>query len=588
MLTGGFFLVTPLQDKPVFSPEKFSEEQVEFGKAAEEFALQEILPRKKEIEQFNKDLTRNLMRQCGEMGLLGVDVPEKYGGLEIDKVTSALLAEKITYGESASFTVTFSAHTGIATLPIVYFGNEEQKQFYLPKLASGEWLSSYALTEPNAGTDALSIRTLAKLSDDGKYYILNGNKQFISNGGWADLLITFAKIDGQHLTAFLIDPKSEGVIRTEEKNKLGLHGSSTCNIILENVKVPVENVLGTIGKGAAIAFNSLDIGRFKLGAAVLGGCKASLNESLAYALERKQFGQPVAYFDAIRKKFAEMLIRSYALESVVYETAHLLDESIATVDPEAPDYSEQIAQAIERFAIECSIVKIYGSEALWKNSDEGLQIFGGYGFIEDYPMAQMYRDTRVDRIYEGTNEINRQIVVGYLLKKTLLEELPIRDKIKEIDHLLAGHFPSAADGALAPEIRSLELAKYLTLYVYNRALIQYGQDLMNEQQVGELLSDMTGELYILQTTLGRISDSLPGSRFPNILRNMGEVLTAESMMQLSTEAFRIISSILTGKEKEQALKDIRRITDEMMLTTDTFSRKKELADFLYEEKKYPF
>ena len=243
MLTGGFFLVTPLQDKPVFSPEKFSEEHVEFGKAAEEFALQEILPRKEEIEQFSEELTRDLMRQCGEMGLLGVDVPEKYGGLEIDKVTSALLAEKITYGESASFTVTFSAHTGIATLPIVYFGNEEQKQFYLPKLASGEWLSSYALTEPNAGTDALSIRTLATLSEDGKYYILNGSKQFISNGGWADLLITFAKIDGQKLTAFLIDPRSEGVVRTEEKNKLGLHGSSTCNIILENVKVPVENVL---------------------------------------------------------------------------------------------------------------------------------------------------------------------------------------------------------------------------------------------------------------------------------------------------------------------------------------------------------
>ncbi len=588
MLTGGNFTVTPISERKVYCIEEMTEEQKEFAIATEDFATEELLPHKDDIEQFNGELTKELIRKCGELGLLGVDVPEEYDGLDLGKFISALVVEKITYGQSASFTVTFSAHTGIGTLPIVYFGNEEQKRRYLPGLASGEILSAYALTEPGAGTDALAIRTSAELSPDGKYYILNGNKQFISNGGWADLLITFAKIDGEKLTCFLVDPKAEGVVRKEEKNKLGLHGSSTCNIILENVKVPVENVLGEVGKGAEIAFNTLDIGRFKLGAAVLGGSKNTILLSLDYALQRKQFGQVIAYFDAIKKKFAEMVVRTYALESIVYQTAGLLDESIKKVDKSASDYYQQVAHSIEKYAIECSICKVYGSEALDRSADEGLQIFGGYGFIEDYPLARIMRDTRVDRIYEGTNEINRQIILGYLLKKTLLEELPIRERIKEIPGVLEGKLPEFSAPVLAEEQRAAEIAKYLFLYVYNQALTEFGQDILNRQQIGEVLSDMIIQLFVLDTTLTRIRQTIDQVAKPKIVEAIGKVLTAETVQQMGGAAELVLNGILSGKALESALQEVRKLAGMMYLRTDVFTLKNQIADYLYEQRKYPF
>ena len=588
MVTGGYFLTTSLKDSQVFSPEKFSDIQSEFAKATREFALQEILPQRDEIEKFNQELSLKLMKTAGGLGLLGVDVPEKYGGLAIDKVTSALVVENITRGRCASFTVTISAHTGIGTLPIVYFGTEEQKQKYLPKLTSGEWLSAYALTEPGSGSDALSIRTSAELSQDKKYYILNGNKQFISNGSWADILITFAKINGEKLTAFILDPKAEGITQHEEKNKLGLHGSSTSNIILENVKVPVENVLGVIGEGANIAFNSLDIGRFKLGAAVLGGCKNAVTECMKYALERKQFGQPVAHFDAIKKKIADMMVRTFALESIIYETAHLLDQSIAQVDENSKYYSKEVAAAIERFAVECSICKIYGSEAYWQTADDGLQIFGGYGFIEDYPMARALRDTRVDRIYEGTNEINRQIILGYIIKKTLMEELPIREKIKETVQILNGKRVDVDESTLTEQQRALAYAKHLTLYLLNKALIRYGQDLLNEQQVGEILSDMIIKIFLMNTTLSRIEQILATGQKETIFSNITKVLIAEGSIEICGLAKRAITHIENPNQLDAALKGIRFFENQMDIKTDIISHKQNIADYLYRQQKYPF
>ena len=588
MVTGGYFLTTSLKDSQVFSPEKFSDIQSEFAKATREFALQEILPQRDEIEKFNQELSLKLMKAAGELGLLGVDVPEKYGGLAIDKVTSALVVENITRGQCASFTVTISAHTGIGTLPIVYFGTEEQKQKYLPKLTSGEWLSAYALTEPGSGSDALSIRTLAELSQDKKYYILNGNKQFITNGSWADILITFAKIDGEKLTAFILDPNADGIIKHEEKNKLGLHGSSTCNIILENVKIPIENVLGVIGEGANIAFNSLDIGRFKLGAAVLGGCKNAVTECMKYALERKQFGQPVAHFDAIKKKIADMMIRTFTLDSIIYETANLLDQSIAKVDENSKNYSKEVAEAIEKFAVECSICKIYGSEAYWQSADDGLQIFGGYGFIEDYPMARALRDTRVDRIYEGTNEINRQIILGYIVKKTLLEELPVREKIKETMQILNGKHIEVNESTLAEQEKSLEYAKHLTLYLLNKALIRYGQDLLNEQQIGEILSDMIIKIYLMNTTLSRIQQILAGGQKDTIFSNIAKVLIAEGSIEICGLAKTAITHIENPNQLDAALKDIRFLENQMDIKTDIISQKQNIADYLYRQQKYPF
>lgn len=587
MHTGGLFLTLPLSSTEVFSPENFSETHREFRQVMEDFARKEIRPCKDALEKFDKELSLQLIKKCGELGFLGVDIPESYGGLGLDKITSTLLAEKIADGHTESFTVTYFVHVGIGTLPIVYFGSEELKQRYLPKIASGEWLSAYALTEPEAGSDALSLRSHAHLSEDGKYYIINGNKQFISNGGWAKVLITFAKINGDKLTGFVIDPESSGVIRKEEKNKLGLHGSSTCNIILENVRVPKENILGEIGKGADIALNILNIGRFKLGAAVLGGCKNAIEFSCQYGFQRRQFGQPIARFDAIQKKIAEMAIQSYALESVIYHTAHQIDMALQQVDEKSPLYSQEIARAIEKFAIECSICKIFGSEIYWNMADETLQIFGGYGCIEDFPPARMLRDTRVDRIYEGTNEINRQVILGYLIKKTLLEELPIREKIKELSGKELPRIKLTTTDPLIFEKKAVERAKQLTILLFGECLTRWGQDLLNQQQIGEILSDMVSNLYILNTTLVRISQNSAQSNFPLLLQ-VGQALTLQKILEVIRQAHLLLPAIYQGKALQEAKRKVNQFTKEMYLDSDIFSLHQSIADYIYEQKKYPF
>lgn len=587
MHTGGLFLTTPLISTKVFSPENFTDIHREFRQAMEDFARKEIRPHKEAIEKFDKTLSLRLIKKCGELGFLGVDIPESYGGLGLDKITSTLLAEKIADAQTESFTVTYFVHVGIGTLPIVYFGSEELKRRYLPKIASGEWLSAYALTEPEAGSDALSLRSHARLSDDGKFYILNGNKQFISNGDWAKVLITFAKINGDKLTGFIIDPESPGITRKEEKNKLGLHGSSTCNIILENVQVPKENMLGEIGKGADIALNILNIGRFKLGAAVLGGCKNAIELSCQYGFQRRQFGQPIARFDAIQKKIAEMAIHTYALESIVYHTAHQIDEALQEVDEKSPFYSQEIARVIEKLAIECSICKVYGSESYWNIADETLQIFGGYGCIEDFPPARMLRDTRVDRIYEGTNEINRQVIVGYLIKKTLLEELPIRETIKLLSKTDLPAIRLETTDLLKNEKRAVERAKQLTLMLFGDCLTRWGQDLLNQQQIGETLSDMISILYILNTTLARITQNTAHAHFPMLLQ-VGQALTAQKIQEIIRQAHLLLPAIYQGHALQKAKNKVNQFTKEMDLSTDIFSVRQKIAEYVYKQKKYPF
>jgi alkylation response protein AidB-like acyl-CoA dehydrogenase len=588
MTTGGQFLTLITGSETTFSPDNFSDIQKEFSRAAEDFARNEISPQSDTLEKFDRELTRKLIRSCGELGFLGLDVPEEYGGLGLDKVTSSIVVEKITEGRSQSFTVTFVAHSGIGTLPVVYFGNKEQKKKYLAKLANGEFLGAYALSEAGSGSDALSIHTEAHLSENGNYYVINGNKQFISNGGWADVLITFAKVNGTEMSGFIIDPKSEGITIHEEKNKLGLHGSSTCNIILENVKVPAENLLGKIGKGADIAFNTLNIGRFKLGAAVLGGCKTVIREASQYTLERRQFGQAVAGFEAIKKKIADMAIQTFALESIIYQTAHLLDQSISTVDPKSPAYSYEIANAIEKFALECSICKVVGSESYWHIADEGLQSLGGYGYIEDYPMARKLRDTRIDRIYEGTNEINRQIITGYLLKKTLVEELPIREKIKKLTTSGRVTIPTFKGDRLAREKRAVEAAKNLLLLLFNEAIIRFGQDLLNHEQLGELFSDMISDLFILDTTLSRIGQQEEQVSFPAERLHLGTVLTVEKMAGFAEKAKLMINGILSGDELDKFLSLIRIYERYLIIPADIFDLKNRIAEVVYQVKKYPF
>ncbi|MCG8604438.1 acyl-CoA dehydrogenase family protein, partial [bacterium] len=506
MTTGGTFITSMTGDERIFSRDDFSEEQHEIAKTVEEFATQRIRPNKSEIEKFNKDLSLQLLRECGELGLLSVDIPEKYGGLGLDKVTGAIVAEKLSFGMCASFSTTVGAHAGIGTLPIVFFGNEEQKGRYLPRLATAELVSSYALTEAESGSDALAAKSTAMLTEDGAAYILNGSKQFITNGNWADLFIVFANV-GDRFTGFIVERSMPGVSVGPEEHKMGIKGSSTSTVHLEDVRVPVENVLGEVGDGAAIAFNTLNIGRFKLGAGTLGACQVAIAEALQYASERKQFGQPIRNFDVIKGYFADMVMKTFALDSIIYRTVGLIEDAVSEIPESSENYHKQVAKAIENYAIEVSMCKVVGSETLWFVADRGVQIYGGYGFIEEYPLASVLRDNRIDRIFEGTNEINRQIISGYFLRKALMEELPIRESIKQLNlnGRANGRFKSKepANG-LDEEIRSLQAAKSLALYVFNEATCRFGQDLKNEQQISCMLSDVFTDIYLMDSVLSRV------------------------------------------------------------------------------------
>ena len=583
MERGGSFIVQKMDENEIFTVEKFSDEQREIADLISQFGKEQILPKRKDIEKYDKELSVGLMRQLGELGLLSVDVPEEYDGLGMDKVTSAIIAEKVVMGESASFTVTFSAHTGIGTLPIVFFGTEEQKKKYLPKLGSGEWIGAYALTEPNSGSDALAAKSTAVLSEDGKYYILNGTKQFISNGSWCDMMIAYTQVDGDKFTAFLIEMDMPGVEVGPEEVKMGLKGSSTTSIIFNNAKIPVENVLGIVGKGHHIAFNILNIGRYKLGASDLGGCKVTINESVAYAMERHQFGQAISNFDSIKSKFANMIVRTFEQESILYRMVKNIDTSIKQVKLEDKNYYKKIVAAIEEFAIEASMAKIVGSEHLWLNADDGLQIFGGYGFTEDYPLAGITRDTRVDRIFEGTNEINRQIVTGYFLKKALTEELPIREKIKEVKKLLDGKTPQIKSDVLPEEKIAYEYAKAVTLYLFNESIIKYGQGLKNEQQLMEILADSFTDLYIVDSVLRRITQN--EKRDQDWLA-IGKVSTAIRVRRIAGSAKVALLSILDGDELEKALEDLAQLSKGTELRNNLFSLKRQLAESLYDKGEY--
>ena len=498
MKHGGSFLLDPVVCH-VFSREQFSDEQREINRMVREFAKERLYPRRDELAELNGELTLELMREVGELGLTAIDIPERFGGLEESKSTSALVNEALTTGGSADWIVTFSAHVGIGTLPIVFFGNESQKERYLPRLASVELLSAYALTEPNAGSDAMSLKTSARPTEDGEAFLLTGTKQYITNGGWADLFIVFAQIEGKGITAFIVERDSEGLSVGAEEKKMGIKGSSTVNLTLEDARVPAENLLGEPGKGGAIALNILNIGRFKLGAADLGGCKFCIDQSTQYALEREQFGQPIAYFEAIRKKFAEMVVRTYMLDSVIYGTVGLMDARIAELDASSPDYNEQVMGTLEEYAIEASISKIFGSETMFRVSDHGIQIYGGYGFSEDYPLARAFRATRIDRIFEGTNEINRMVIYGYYLRKSLMEELPMREAA-------AGWAQGApaGDSPLRWEIEALDAARRLTVKSLFEAISRYGQDLRNAQVVGEDLADLAIGYYAASSAINRL------------------------------------------------------------------------------------
>src|ERR1700758_4759291 len=436
-VTGGSFLIEERQPSDVFTPEDFSDEQRQIAETAAQFAANEVLPAAEAIESKDFATTRGLLKKAGDLGLMAVDVPEAYGGLAMDKVTSAIIADRMS--KLASFSVAFSAHVGIGTLPLVWYGTDAQKRKYLPKLASGEWIGAYALSESSSASDAMNCRTRAVLSPDGKYYVLNGEKMWITNSGFADLFTVFAKIDGEKFSAFLIERNTPGFSVGPEEHKLGIRGSSTCPLILADCKVPVENLLGEAGKGHHIAFNILNIGRFKLGAACVGGARNSLQDAIQYAVDRKAFGKSIADFGLIQEKLAECAAGIYAGESMVYRTIGMIDAALADVDAHGEGASREIQKRIEEYAVECSILKVWESEMLDMVVDHSLQIYAGYGYVEEYPAERAYRDSRINRIFEGTNEINRLIITGWLMKRALSGQLPLMAAIKQLmEEVMAG------------------------------------------------------------------------------------------------------------------------------------------------------
>src|ERR1700747_3361828 len=436
-ISGGSFLLEPRSPEEVFTPEDFSEQHQLIGQTAEEFAVNEIVPNIEKIEHKDFSVTRDLLRKARELGLRSVEIPESYGGLEMDQVTAAVIAGHIA--KYAGFATTWGGHTGIGTLPIVYFGTEEQKKKNLPRIAAGEIIGAYALSEASSGSDALNCRARATLSADKKHYILNGEKMWITNAGFADLFTVFAKVDGEKFTAFLVERNFPGFSIGGEEHKMGIRGSSTCPIIMNDCKVPAENLLGEIGKGHLIAFNILNIGRFKLGAMCVGGGRVSLENAIGYAKQRKAFGKVIAEFGLVREKIANMATLLFVGESLVYRTVGMMDAALGEVDKSAADVARQTLKAIEEYAVECSIIKVWGSEMIDYVVDEAMQIYAGYGFVEEYPAERAYRDARINRIFEGTNEINRLIITGFLLKRAMTGQFPLMPAIKKLmNEVLSG------------------------------------------------------------------------------------------------------------------------------------------------------
>ncbi len=507
ILNGGEYLIAETACEDVFTPEDFSDEQRQMGETTEQFIANEIAPHIDEIDKQNFELVVEGMKKCGELGLLMMDTPEEYGGLELDKASTMLVSEKISFG--GAFSVAYSAHSGIGTLPLVYYGTAAQKEKYLEKITSGEWCAAYCLTEPGSGSDALGAQATAVLSEDGKHYILNGTKQFITNGGFAELFTVFAKIDKVHFTAFLVEKSFEGLIVGAEEKKLGIKGSSTTQIILDNCKVPVENLLGEKGKGHKIAFNVLNIGRFKLGAGVTGAAKMALGVGIKYANERKQFNTPISKFGAISQKVADLTAAIYASESLVYRLAGLLDDKIATIEKGIDNYYDEYLRGIEEYAAECGISKVFCSEVLAKTVDEVLQIHGGYGFVADYPAERFYRDERINRIFEGTNEINRLLIPGMILRKAMKGELPLQAKaMKAFESLMTPSFEELDESILfAREKELIKNLKTLFLILSGAGVQKFMDKLADEQEILMAAADIAIQIFALESVVLRAEKS---------------------------------------------------------------------------------
>jgi alkylation response protein AidB-like acyl-CoA dehydrogenase len=591
---GGSFLLESPQPSDVFTPADLTDDQKLIGQTAEEFVVKEVLPVVKDLENKKPGLMPELVKKGGEVGLMGGGVPEEFGGAGLDKISTTVLTEKLSiYG---GFAVTHGAHAGIGTLPIVYFGTEQQKKKYLPKLATGEWIGAYCLSEPQAGSDAQNSLTRAELNKEGTHYILNGQKMWITNGGFADVYIVFAKVDGEKFTAFIVERTFPGFKPGNEEHKMGIHGSSTTPIFLENCKVPKENLLHEIGRGHIVAFNILNAGRFTLGASCVGGSKHVLMTASKYSKERKAFGKQIGDFGMMKEKLAEMAIQIFAVESMVYRSAGNIEAAMTTASGSGDTSTalsagkiQNTMKVLEEYAIESSIAKVYGSEMLDFVVDEAVQIFGGYGFHEEYPVCRAYRDSRINRIFEGTNEINRMLIIQMLMKRAMGGQLPlIPAAMKLADEILAGpSFEEAPEGVLAAESRVVANAKKMFLQAAGSAVQKFREKLADEQELIGALSNIVMEIYAMESSLLRAQKAAAakGESASQTMIDAARVFISDAAERVEHEAKRAIAAIHEGDMLTTQMAVLKRFAKRAPV--DTIALRRRVAAAVQSQDRYP-
>lgn len=576
---GGGFLVSQTDPSAIFTPEDFSDEQKMVYDTAYAFVNEQILPVMDRLETKEPGLSEKLLKECGDLGMLGLEVPEEYEGYYMDKICTAICCEAM--GLAGGFCMTYDGQTGIGQLPITYFGNHEQKLKYLPGIVSGDLPSAYALTEPGAGSDALSAKAWARLSDDGKYYILNGTKQFITNSQWAKLNIVFAKIDREKFTGFIVETDSPGLSYGPEEHKMGIKSSSTRTLILEDVPVPVENVLYEIGKGHVIAFNVLNMGRFKLAANAVGNCKQAVELSAQFANDRKQFGQSISEFGLIKEKFAEMATKTYVIESSAYRTAGMLEDIMHTEDLSGADAGQKTAKLVEEYAIECSINKVFATEVQGWVMDEGVQIHGGYGVTSEYPIERLYRDCRVYRIFEGTNEINRTVMTNTLLRRGFAGDFALKEAIDKTRALIAAGAPvrnGAAD--------LVQAAKDITLYTIGAVTDKLGKNIAKHQEIVGKLADMFMAVFNMESAWLRAEKSVArdGQDSARLKLSMAKVFIYNSIGSMVILAQEVLAAVVDKEELQPALMDMWRLCQ--YTPEDTITLRQEIAQAVTSAGKY--
>lgn len=585
MIKGGAFLIEEIEANRVFTPEDFTDEQKMIAKTTEDYVKNEVLPVVEKLENHEFENSVKLLKTAGDLGLLGADVPEEYGGLDLDKVSSALIAEKLSV--AGGFSITHGAHVGIGTLPIVLFGNEEQKEKYLPDSVTGDKISAYALTEPGSGSDALGAKTVAKLNAEGTHYVLNGEKQWITNAGFADVFVVYAKIDGEHFTAFIVEKDFPGVSVGAEEKKMGIKSSSTRTLILQDAQVPVENLLGEIGRGHVIAFNILNIGRYKLGVGTVGGSKRTLELAITYTNQRQQFKTPISSFNLTKEKLATMAAKLYATESLIYRTVGYFEERQSQLSAEEQKDGKAIAAAITEYAIECSINKVVGSEVLDYIVDEAVQLHGGYGFMQEYEVERIYRDSRINRIFEGTNEINRLIVPGTFLKKAMKGELPLLQQAQALQGELLTMMPEEIDEeALAQEKVLVKNAKKIGLLVAGIAAQRFGTKLEAEQEVLVNIADIANNIFAMESALLRTEKAITRNGEEKEQQKIlyTQIFCQEAFEAIEKDAKETLLAATEGDNLRMMLSALRKLT--RSTPYNIIAKKREASVKLIEAEKY--